>query len=246
MQAAIDRISFPSSTTYTAKGLELVRDKFVPNVRKDVRSVVILITDGKAHDKPGPIAEQIRAKGVSMYALGVVGSSDTIPFTELALSASSPSKDYVFEATFAQLNGLVERISTAACPTRVDEHCLLYQKKFDDLKYEAAVGYRLFGTKDGKPVTCTTPPFTLTQVERKLCIGACTIDKYVEEMKNGLCTRNAEPKDGDTLYSMKCDDQAHGKQFTQYIIALFCQNGASTPRFEMCFAPSTFAPSGAS
>lgn len=152
--AAIDGITYPTGGTYTADGLALVRDQFLPERRPGARSVVILLTDGAANDQrdvPG-VAKMVRDRGTEIYSLGVKGATP-IPFAELAQSASSPSNEYVFEATFAQLQGLVDRIKSRACTTNFDATMLSQLTCTTPQKYEQAkVGCDMI-LSDGSRIT---------------------------------------------------------------------------------------------
>ena len=60
-------------------------------------------------------------------AFGELGTKDAIPFAELALTASSsPNRDYVFEATFAELSKFVPQIGKRECeqPTCATTTCV--------------------------------------------------------------------------------------------------------------------------
>lgn len=112
--AAIDGITYPGGWTKTAEALGLVRDQMVPQLRANTSSVLILITDGVSQDSNDipQVAKEIQDQGTQIYSLGV---GTGIDYQELALSASQPSEEHVFEATFANLGSFATQISQKAC-----------------------------------------------------------------------------------------------------------------------------------
>ena len=110
--AALGKITYPQGSTYTSAGLQQVRDAILPTRRKGtgVRTVLVLLTDGAAATgfHPGAVAKKIRDAGVAVYAIGVKGSGGKASYklSELALTASAPSKDHVMETSFETLGRL--------------------------------------------------------------------------------------------------------------------------------------------
>ncbi|KAK3599021.1 hypothetical protein CHS0354_012500 [Potamilus streckersoni] len=116
---AIDKIPYIYGSTNTADGLNTMRTKmFTRNNgdRPDVNNTAIIITDGISNinaRRTIPEAEQARASGIHIYAIGI-GLSDT---KELNAMASPPASENSFSVKeFDELAGLAEKIFSSVCP----------------------------------------------------------------------------------------------------------------------------------
>lgn len=81
--------------TETGEALKETRRYLSRNSRRNVTRIVIVITDGRSHNKAQTISEaqKLKDEGVSVFAIGV--GSKTV-MSELEELASSPSSDYVY------------------------------------------------------------------------------------------------------------------------------------------------------
>ncbi|KAL3854733.1 hypothetical protein ACJMK2_013983 [Sinanodonta woodiana] len=117
--AAIDKIPYIYGSTNTADGINTMRTKmFTPanGDRPDVNNVAMIMTDGISNinaRRTIPEAEQARAAGIHIYAVGI-GLSDT---KELNAMASPPASENSFSVKeFDELAGLAEKIFSSVCP----------------------------------------------------------------------------------------------------------------------------------
>ncbi|KAL3854705.1 hypothetical protein ACJMK2_013963 [Sinanodonta woodiana] len=117
--AAIDKIRYIYGSTNTADGLKIMRTKmFTPanGDRPDVNNVAMIMTDGISNinaRRTIPEAEQARAAGIHIYAVGI-GLSDT---KELNAMASPPASENSFSVKeFDDLAGLAENIFSSVFP----------------------------------------------------------------------------------------------------------------------------------
>uniref|UniRef100_A0A8C5PM11 VWFA domain-containing protein n=1 Tax=Leptobrachium leishanense TaxID=445787 RepID=A0A8C5PM11_9ANUR len=76
---AIDRMTYMKETTYTGKALEFVSQYFIlaNGARPNVKKILILITDGVAHDVVKTPAETLRNSGVIIFSVGVFNANKT-------------------------------------------------------------------------------------------------------------------------------------------------------------------------
>jgi len=119
-QSVINQIQ---ATTYTSgsrteTGAALTYCKtalFDASARKQVPRILIVMTDGEAHDSVVAPSKDLRDSGVVIFSLGV-GQKYKIP--ELQEMASDPKPDHVITADFTQLGSVVQRIKNMACQGR--------------------------------------------------------------------------------------------------------------------------------
>ncbi|KAM9231006.1 collagen alpha-6(VI) chain-like [Leptosomus discolor] len=125
---AIQRDDPIGQTTYTAKALVLSETFFTEEhgsrKSKGVPQVLIVITDGESTDKAmlDDVAQRLRNKGITIYAVGVEGANRN----ELLTMAGSEDKCFYVD-TFEGLKNLNENItndvceiSVPACPKKAD------------------------------------------------------------------------------------------------------------------------------
>uniref|UniRef100_A0A8C5PKN8 VWFA domain-containing protein n=1 Tax=Leptobrachium leishanense TaxID=445787 RepID=A0A8C5PKN8_9ANUR len=74
---AIDRMTYMKATTYTGKALEFVSQYFTSanGARPNVKKILILITDGVAHDVVKTPAKSLRDSGVIIFSVGVLNAN---------------------------------------------------------------------------------------------------------------------------------------------------------------------------
>ena len=119
---AIDDIPYRFGSTNTADALETMwSEMYTPQNgdRPDVPNVAIVITDGVSNinsRRTIPEAEQARAKGIHIYAIGI-GLTDT---TELDGIASKPVEENRFSVQdFSELRNLRSKVFTALCESEL-------------------------------------------------------------------------------------------------------------------------------
>lgn len=112
MSKAIDEMQQVNKSTHTGKAITEATKYFeaIQGGRPDLRQSLIVITDGKAEDYIVRPAAALRAKGVVIYAIGVL---DANPAQLLEITNSS---DSVFNArNFDALKDLENRVILKLC-----------------------------------------------------------------------------------------------------------------------------------
>jgi Mg-chelatase subunit ChlD len=116
---AIDQIPYRYGSTNTADGLKTMRTQMYTAVNGDrpgVPNICIVVTDGVSNinsRRTIPEAEQARAEGIHIYAIGI-GLTDT---TELDGIASKPVDENRFAVQeFSELRSLRDKVFAAFCP----------------------------------------------------------------------------------------------------------------------------------
>ena len=116
---AIDDIPYRYGSTNTADALNTMRTQMYTAANGDrpgVPNVAIVITDGVSNinsRRTIPEAEQARAEGIHIYAIGI-GLTDT---TELDGIASQPASENSFAVQeFSELRNLRDTLFSAFCP----------------------------------------------------------------------------------------------------------------------------------
>ncbi|ETE58757.1 Collagen alpha-6(VI) chain, partial [Ophiophagus hannah] len=76
---AIGNMAQMQQNTYTGKALQFVSDYFKPakRARPSVNKILILLTDGEAHDNVREPASALRKEGVIIYSIGITGANVT-------------------------------------------------------------------------------------------------------------------------------------------------------------------------
>ncbi|XP_070586820.1 collagen alpha-6(VI) chain-like isoform X3 [Erythrolamprus reginae] len=94
---AIENMTQMKQKAYTGKALQFVSDYFKPvkRARTSVNKILILLTDGEAHDDVKEPASALRKEGVIIYSIGIAGAN----VTQLVEISGSPKnmfylKDY--------------------------------------------------------------------------------------------------------------------------------------------------------
>ena len=119
---AIDDIPYRYGSTNTADALNTMRTQMYTAANGDrpgVPNVAIVITDGVSNinsRRTIPEAEQARAEGIHIYAIGI-GLTDT---TELDGIASQPASENSFAVQeFSELRTLRDQVFSAFCPGKL-------------------------------------------------------------------------------------------------------------------------------
>jgi len=108
-------LSYPRGLTSTWLGLEKVKILFTEQSRADVPYIALVITDGLSQNSTKTIqmAEQLKAKHVTVFAIGVGGRTNQ---AELKGMASAPSCTHVFNLNdFTEFSAFRSELSKEAC-----------------------------------------------------------------------------------------------------------------------------------
>jgi len=122
LQRAIDNIQQMDGGTLTGEAIRQVSQYFDPTNggRPDLRQSLVLITDGEAQDEVSRPAEALRAKGVLVYAIGVV-NADSAQLLEI-----TGSSDRIYsERDFDALKDLESKMVVDLCEPERGEARLL-------------------------------------------------------------------------------------------------------------------------
>ncbi|XP_039886863.1 collagen alpha-6(VI) chain-like isoform X3 [Simochromis diagramma] len=112
MSTAIDSMEQMGGGTYTGKAIREVSQYFdaARGGRPSLRQRLVVITDGEAQDAVKRPAEDLRAKGVVVYAIGVVDANTT----QLLEISGSPDRMYA-ERDFDALRDLESQVALELC-----------------------------------------------------------------------------------------------------------------------------------
>ncbi|XP_077159547.1 collagen alpha-4(VI) chain-like isoform X2 [Paroedura picta] len=93
----IRNLHFPGGKTYTGAALNSIRSEYFTKsagsrIQENIPQMLILITDGKSSDKVKSPASKLRAKGISVFVVGI-GDHNTARIQDIA---SSPPDKFVF------------------------------------------------------------------------------------------------------------------------------------------------------
>lgn len=112
MSKAIDDMQQIGGGTHTGEAITEVSQFFDANRggRPDMRQRLVVITDGEAQDEVKGPAEALRAKGVVVYAIGVVDANTT----QLLEISGSPDRMYA-ERDFDALKDLESHVTMELC-----------------------------------------------------------------------------------------------------------------------------------
>lgn len=113
MTKAIENAPYLKGSTQTGKALTYVKNElFDKSGRKDVPSVLIVLTDGKANDKVTAPAERLKADNITVFAIGVGRKYDIKQLIDIA---SKPNTKYALTVDFNRLNELYTSIRDDTC-----------------------------------------------------------------------------------------------------------------------------------
>lgn len=112
MSRAIDAMQQIGGGTLTGEAITEVSKYFdvTEGGRPDLRQRLVVITDGEAQDEVKGPAEALRAKGVVVYAIGVVDANTT----QLVEISGSPDRMYA-ERDFDALKDLESEVALELC-----------------------------------------------------------------------------------------------------------------------------------
>lgn len=117
---AIDAVKYPAAGSDLGKALKLVqRDSFNFSIPSTSRIVVVL-TDGRAHDEVEKPAKDLASKGVHVLMVGV---GDNTNEAELKVVASGPKEESIFD--LEMLPQLVGRVNRDLCEGAGDENTII-------------------------------------------------------------------------------------------------------------------------
>ena len=134
LESIIWEVAYMAGTTNTADGIRLMRDVYSRNGRSDVKSIAVVITDGKSNILPETTAEQAelaRQEGVDIFAIGQskskrqrIGHCNTRIYTQ-AHKEQAYFKVALFLSNFTGIGSAVnqqELISIASKPATYYVH----------------------------------------------------------------------------------------------------------------------------
>uniref|UniRef100_G1KAT1 VWFA domain-containing protein n=1 Tax=Anolis carolinensis TaxID=28377 RepID=G1KAT1_ANOCA len=110
--------------TYIGAALDRVRNFFTPEggsrVNENIQQILLVITDGRSHDKVVKAAEDLRKKGVDIYAIGV-GRIDHLQLSQIA---GSSDRKYTVD-NFSELKVIKKRLVDDICEEEDKTTCFM-------------------------------------------------------------------------------------------------------------------------
>ncbi|XP_066535724.1 collagen alpha-6(VI) chain [Hoplias malabaricus] len=122
----ISRLPYKTGGTNTGLGLAfLLKEHFVEKagsrVKQRVPQIAVVITDGHSQDEVEPYVEELRQKGIIIYAIGIKEADETF----LKNIATEPYDQHVYSVSdFAALKGISQNVVKELC-TSVEREILL-------------------------------------------------------------------------------------------------------------------------
>ncbi|KAM9308136.1 collagen alpha-6(VI) chain-like [Gastrophryne carolinensis] len=115
---SIDKMNYMAETTYTGEALRFVADYFTEGkgARPRVKKILILITDGEAHDEVSTPAASLRSSGVTINSVGVFNAVKSQLFE---ISGKMERVHYI--ETFDILNMIEDELIFGICSP--EEEC---------------------------------------------------------------------------------------------------------------------------
>ena len=107
---AINKIKYPRGGTRTGSALRLARQRLFARRSKNRKQVLIVMTDGRSHDRVTGPSKALRRRGVEIYSLGVGRHYNLRQLRKMA-----SSRRHVFTSGFRNLRSIVRIIKTKAC-----------------------------------------------------------------------------------------------------------------------------------
>ena len=108
---AIQNVPYSDGYTFTGNALGRVKRELFPLARAGVPHILIVLTDGRAHDSVRDPAKNLRDMGVHIISVGV-GDAD---YQELKEIASDPDDENVFTTSFDSIVNLAGSILEDVC-----------------------------------------------------------------------------------------------------------------------------------
>lgn len=112
-------LSQPMQGTFAHLALRRTRDMFL-RARDNVQKVVVIVTDGRSHDKQLTLAEtdELKRQGVLIFVVAIGLPEDLDP-EELRLMASDPSLNFTV-GDFSALSRIVDQLKESICVSKSD------------------------------------------------------------------------------------------------------------------------------
>uniref|UniRef100_A0ABM5GMN7 Collagen alpha-6(VI) chain n=1 Tax=Pogona vitticeps TaxID=103695 RepID=A0ABM5GMN7_9SAUR len=127
--------------TYIGAALERVKSYFTPEggsrINENIQQILLVITDGRSHDKVSKVAEDLRKKGVDIYAIGV-GRIDQLQLSQIA---GSSDRKYTVD-NFSELKVIKKRLVDDICEEEDTTTCFM----------DVVVGIDVSSQSQGDPV----------------------------------------------------------------------------------------------
>ncbi|EDO32432.1 predicted protein, partial [Nematostella vectensis] len=111
IKTAVDNMPYHGKTTHTGKALKFTLEEVFKKARKNVKNVLIALTDGHASDLVKKPAQAVRDYGIEVFAVGV-GSPDIAELEEIA---TDPDKDHVFNVDFDEVSNITGGLENQIC-----------------------------------------------------------------------------------------------------------------------------------
>uniref|UniRef100_A0A673JW13 Collagen alpha-6(VI) chain-like n=1 Tax=Sinocyclocheilus rhinocerous TaxID=307959 RepID=A0A673JW13_9TELE len=118
----IKNLRYKTGGTFTGKGLEfMLKQHFVEKAgsraQQNVPQIAIVITDGDSQDEVKSQAQELRQRGIKIFAIGIKDANETL----LRQIASEPYDQHVYSVSdFAALQGISQSVIWKVC-TAVEE-----------------------------------------------------------------------------------------------------------------------------
>ncbi|XP_073341613.1 collagen alpha-6(VI) chain [Pagrus major] len=115
----INRLPYMGGGTHTGQGLDfMLNEHFVEKAgsraRQNVPQIAVVITDGKSQDNVESHAQDLKRKGIVLYAIGIKDADEA----ELKEIANAPHTQHVYSVSnFAALQGISQSIVQTLCTT---------------------------------------------------------------------------------------------------------------------------------
>lgn len=125
--AAVNQIPFKDENTNTSGGLYLMMDFMFTTPygsRPNVPHVAVVITDGQStydHNLTIPYAQEAKAKGITIVAIGVGSETDPAELNAIASTSLNGTPIVYNVSNYAVLNTLQDVITQVACDPPVRE-----------------------------------------------------------------------------------------------------------------------------
>ncbi|KAF4106106.1 hypothetical protein G5714_013768 [Onychostoma macrolepis] len=115
----IQNLRYKTGGTFTGQGLEfMLKQHFVEKAgsraQQNVPQIAIVITDGDSQDEVESQAQELRQRGIKIFAIGIKDANETL----LRQIASEPYDQHVYSVSdFAALQGISQSVIQEVCTT---------------------------------------------------------------------------------------------------------------------------------
>uniref|UniRef100_A0A671KVJ0 VWFA domain-containing protein n=1 Tax=Sinocyclocheilus anshuiensis TaxID=1608454 RepID=A0A671KVJ0_9TELE len=115
----IQKLRYKTGGKFTGKGLEfMLKQHFVEKAgsraQQNVPQIAIVITDGDSQDEVKSQAQELRQRGIKIFAIGIKDANETL----LRQIASEPYDQHVYSVSdFATLQGISQSVIRKVCTT---------------------------------------------------------------------------------------------------------------------------------